>query len=249
VGQAESALTDEVEKKAEELRQKILSSAPKTYFPQHAVQIENFASPYKFSEEEIQFVDHRKERKHRRNAAIGESVLTCFVIGLFFIGIYKGKSFLQAGKQSPSSEATQLNSSDVHAAQKTKRVTPQTFLVPDSTQSNDSIEVATLPKTRATTVKKNLPDSLYSKPAGTTHNIITQSNEGKKEEKKDENKTETAITVPEEIPVKKVILPVVKESPANDVKVEEEKKGFLKGIFRKKKKEDPQNDKKQEKNQ
>ena len=34
--------SDEIERKAEELRQRVLASAPKTYFPKHTVEIETY---------------------------------------------------------------------------------------------------------------------------------------------------------------------------------------------------------------
>src|SRR5215216_4074246 len=53
---------DEIERKAEELRQRVLAAAPKTYFPRRTVEIETYTSPYKLPEDEIQFIDRRKER-------------------------------------------------------------------------------------------------------------------------------------------------------------------------------------------
>src|SRR4029078_7185776 len=50
---------DEIEKKAEELRQRILASAPRTYFPKYTTEIETYASSYKLPEHEMQFIDHQ----------------------------------------------------------------------------------------------------------------------------------------------------------------------------------------------
>ena len=52
---------DEIERKAEQLRQRVLASARRAYFPMRATEIETYASPYRLPDEELQVVDHRKE--------------------------------------------------------------------------------------------------------------------------------------------------------------------------------------------
>jgi hypothetical protein len=86
---------DEIENKAEELRQRILTSSSKTFFPKHVVEIETYASPNNLPEEEIQFIDHRKERASKNNAMIGELALTCFVVALFMLVFIKARLFLE----------------------------------------------------------------------------------------------------------------------------------------------------------
>ena len=95
------ASADEIERKAEELRQRVLSSAPKVSFRNQAVEVDSYDSPYKVPEDEIQFIDHRKEKKMRTQTVLGEMLLTSLVIGLFMVGIYKGKSFLGVKKAIP----------------------------------------------------------------------------------------------------------------------------------------------------
>jgi hypothetical protein len=230
---------DEIEKKAEELRQKILFSAPKTYFPQHVPEIETYASPYNLPEEDIQFVDHRKERRSRNNTVIGELALTGFVVGLFMVGIYKGQSFLSVKKQVPNSVATQLNSNDAHAAQKNtmkqSQSTPE-FVAVDSTQLHDTSLVASSYRSKPLT-KKGLIDTNSGKPEP----VIVPATTSSQEEKKEETKVETAIKAPDEIPVKKEVVSSIKETEKVDK--DQEKKGFLKGLFKKKKKEETRNDK------
>jgi hypothetical protein len=229
--QAKSA--DEIERKAEELRQKILSSTPRTYFPQYRTEIETYTSPYKLPEDEIQFIDHRKERSTRRNTALTELLLTCFVVGLFAIGIYKGKSILGARKQVHPSVATQLTSGDEHAAQKNN--TPQLSVTAsfDTVKQHDSLIAIQTAKPR---LKKLISDSSANPSANSVAPIVIQT----------EKKEETTQTTPpidntvkkEETPIKKDIVPSVPELNNNNAPVQEEKRGFLKGLFKKKKKEE-----------
>jgi hypothetical protein len=234
--------SDEIERKAEELRQRILASAPKTHFPQYTTQIESYASPYKLSpEDEIEFVDIRKERRAKRNSVLGELVLTCFVIGLFMLGIYKGKSFLGAGHKVQNSVATQLNSHDQHAAQKKKTIIqtnqPNSVLI-DTTKQVDSLLALQKSKQKIPLNKRDVTDSAtshLSQPVVTTlkpqeKNIGTSTSDSANEngvEKKD-------------TPLKKeMVSPVPEIKTANEpVK---EKKGFLRGLFKKKHKENADN--------
>jgi len=229
---------DEIERKAEELRQRVLSSAPRAYFPGHPVEVDSYGSPYKFPEDEIQFVDHRKERKMRNHTLIGELFLTCFVIGLFMVGIYKGRSFLGVKKAVHNSVATQLDTHDEHAAQKNKPVVSAPVVpVADTLTQTDSTEVAQTMRPKSSSVKRKFVDSV-AKASALKIPPPTP-------EKKDEAKTETAVQVPEEIPVKEKLDSSVPE--ANKAAADhEEKKGFLRGLFKKKKKNDNTKDNKDE---
>jgi hypothetical protein len=53
-----------IERKAEELRQKVLASARRAYFPIHANEIETYASPYRLPDEELQIVDPPERKKY-----------------------------------------------------------------------------------------------------------------------------------------------------------------------------------------
>lgn len=225
---------DEIEKKAEELRQRILSSAPKTFFPKHTTEIESYASPYKFADEEIEFVDHRKIRKAHKNTVLGELFLTCFVIGLFIVGIYKGKSILGV-KNQVVVPATRLNSNDAHAAQK-RPVIQQVTAAADTIRAADSssLPVAFSKPKQGTSRKNQSSDSAMGK-ISEPITILSPSSE---EEKKEEVRTEALIKLPEEIPVKKEISTPQVKKEARDKTSTEDKKGFLKGIFKKKKKEE-----------
>lgn len=227
---------DEIERKAEELRQRILTAAPKSFLPNHAVEIESYASPYKL-DDEIQFVDYRKEKIRKNNTVLGELLLTCFVIGLFMLGIYKGKSFLGARDKVQNSVATQLNSADQHAAQKTNTVAQGNTMVIDTIQQYDSLLAKQKPKQK---FFKKLVDS-----TGTSSMQPVNTATVIQDEKKEQTNTSSSLPIPDEIIVKKEsivpkkeILPSVPEVKTNNDQGKEEKKGFFKGLFKKKKKED-----------
>lgn len=226
---------DEIEKKAEELRQRILASAPKTYFPQHTTEIESYASPYKLSpEDEIEFVDTRKIRRARKNTVLGELVLTCFVIGLFMLGIYKGKSFLGVRQNFQNSVATELNSHDQHTAQKTKPVVQTTIAVVDTTKRMDSLGALQKPKHKIALNKKPVVDSnsLSSQPVVNPIKPGEQNAETFSPKQANEESD-----VKKDMLVKKEIAPMAPEGKTVDEPVKEEKKGFLKGLFKKKNKD------------
>lgn len=229
---------DEIERKAEELRQRILIAAHKSNLQKHKVQIETYASPYKRPDDEIQFIDLRKERNIKRNTVLGELLLTCFVIGLFIVGIYKGKSFLGAGHKVQNSVATQLNSPDQHTAQKNTTAKQVSIPVADTAHKNDSLLAVQKPKQKPLMNKKSV-DSLLTNPSQPVNTAIIN-----QQEKKEETTTtpsvqsankESKITK-EDTPVKNEIASSVSEIKTHNEPRKEEKKGFLKGLFKKKKK-------------
>lgn len=227
---------DEIENKAEELRRRILASTPKTYFPKHTPEIERYASPYKPGEN-IEFIDHRKEKKLYHSAVIGEALLTCFVAGLFVVGFYKGKSLLASKNQLPDTVAIQLHSNSEHTAAQNKKLLPSPLVVIDSSLVNDSTVGITY-KPKSSFVKKNQLDSNAIRSSSAEVNTLVQITD---EEKKEEPQSQTikpVLKIPEEIPLKKEVSNAVRETGNRTEAKEEEKKGFLKGIFKKKKKDD-----------
>jgi hypothetical protein len=236
--QSQSVKTgDEIEKKAEELRQRILTSTPRAFFPKHVVEIETYASPNNLPEEEIQFIDHRKERKSKNNSVIGEMVLTCFVIGLFMLGIYKGPSFLGARHKVQNSVAIQLNSGDQHTARKNDAPAKTAFSAVDTIKKTDSLLIMQKAKQKFSTGKKNVIDSLKTGLAVPSNIAVNQ-----------ENKKEDLVQPPspasqdnaikkDDTPVKKEVVSSIPEIKTNNEAGKEEKKGFLRGLFKKKKKE------------
>ena len=226
---------DEIERKAEELRQRVLASTPKTYFPKYTTEIETYASPYNRSEDDIQFVDHRKERIVKRSALFGEFFLTCVVIGLFVLGIYKGKSFLGVKDKVQPSVATQLDSGDQHAAQKPKPVTQPVMTIATDTgkvQPNDSMLAVERAAQKAAAARRRLIDSSLTAKAASA----LTSNQDKKEDSQPAPPKPVEVAAVKEEPVKKEIVKTMEhESKAVAEPVKEEKRGFLRGLFRKKK--------------
>lgn len=214
---------DEIERKAEELRQKVLASAPK-HFPSIPMQRETYSSPYKLPDNEIRFVDHRSERK----TILGELAITFFIIGLFGVGIYKGREFLSEKKTVSNAVATKLVTNDQHSAQKNTTVA-NAAPVTDTTFRDSSYIMKAKPKA---TVKK-ITDSTTSVKSQTEIVPLDQAqNEIQENPEKDPSEnTQPEVKLPEAIPVKKEV-----KASTKPFEEKEEKKGFLKGLFKKKKK-------------
>jgi len=227
---------DEIERKAEQLRQRVLASARRAYFPMRAIEIETYASPYRLPDEELQVVDHRKERNIKRNAVFGEFLLTCIVIGLFVVGIYKGKSFLGAKDKVQNSVATQLDTGDQHTAQKNKPVTPAIIISkPDtSNQQQDSLLALQKAVQKAPVVRKRVIDSSIG---STSLNKLTLNQNEKKEDAATSSDTPVESVVNTDDLLKKELVPTVPEIKISTEPLKDEKKGFLKGLFKKKKAE------------
>lgn len=227
-------IPDEIERKAEELRQRILATSPKTYFQNHTPEIETYPSPYKL-DDEIQFVDRRKEKRLKETAAISELLLTCLVIGLFMLGIYKGKSFLGAKHKVENSVATQLKFGDQHAARKSQEPDQAAVLVIDTAKKADSLMA--LEKAKQRQLKKTVVDSSNTALRQPINALVVST------EKKEESKIqtppavaqETVVKKEEDTPARKETITSVPEPKTVKEPVKEEKKGFLRGLFKKKK--------------
>jgi hypothetical protein len=230
---------DEIERKAEELRQKILNTAPKTYFPKYVTEIETYASPYKLPEDEIRFVDHRKERASRKSTAIAELLLTCFVIGLFVIGIYKGKSFLGIKDRVHNSVATQLTSGDQHAAHKSAPVVNRIVIpIIDTTRQHDSLLALQKAKPKPI-ISHRIIDSIVN-----PLQSLRSATANQMDKKDTQSKSALAVSdenAKEDLPVKKEITSSVVPDIKANIEPKEEKKGFLRSLFRKKKKDEDSN--------
>ncbi|HWI89635.1 MAG TPA: hypothetical protein VNT20_00115 [Flavisolibacter sp.] len=225
---------DEIERKAEELRQRILTTPQKSYFQNHKPEIETYASSYKL-DDEIQFVDYRKERILKKNTAFAELLLTCLVVGLFMVGIYKGKSFLGARDKVQNSVATELSSGDQHAARKSQEPALAVVPVVDTAKKADSL--LALEKAKQKPVKKTVVDSTNTSLGQPINASIINP------EKKDEStiqppptvSQETAVKKEEDTPARKETVTSVPETKAAKAPAKEEKKGFFRGLFKKKK--------------
>lgn len=224
---------DEIERKAEELRQRILSSTPKSFL-QHEVQVETFASPYKL-DDDIDFVDRRKQRRDQRSVVVGEFALTCVVVGIFVLGIYKGKAFLAEREKVPVSVATKLETHDEHAARKKIIVAAQPAARPDTAGKQDSslLAAAMKPKPKTGHVIHSLDSGKIK-----INPVIPDPGEA---DKKDQVIKPPLTRVIDPAPLKKeAVVPQPKQDEATAQP--EKKRSFLGGLFkRKKKNNDPDN--------
>jgi len=156
--------------------------------------------------------------------------LTILVIGLFMAGIYKGKSFLGVRKSVPNAVATQLNSHDEHAAQKNAPIQALPTMATDTAKQADSAIAIQTSKPKSVASRKLIVDSAFKSKLLPVPVISETEN---KEE------TETAsIKPPDEIQVKAKASTVAADTNKTAIVKQEEKKGFLRGLFKKKKKEE-----------
>ena len=144
------------------------------------------------------------------------------------VGIYKGKSFLGVKKAIPNSVATQLNTPDQHTAQKS-RVVEAPVSVDTVKQSDSALSVVTS-KPKPVVHKRVFVDSIKS----TSLTIAPPLTQADNKDGKTNTQTETSAKVPDEIPVQS---DVIADTNKNTT-VKEEKKGFLRGLFKKKKKDE-----------
>jgi hypothetical protein len=235
-----SKSSDEIERKAEELRQKVLAAAPRA-FQERETEIETYPSPFKLPDNEIHFMDYRKVKNTRRNTVLAELVLTCVVIGLFVFGIYKGKSFLGTKHQVQESVATQLSTNDEHAAQE-HNLQPQQAV--SLVQEKDSLQQITDSLAAIENARPKYVSNKRNEPDTTTLHLtvpVISSSDTNTEKKKEV--IADKIQLPKEVPAKKEDS-LKKEKTSTEDKADkddsgkEEKKGFLRGLFKKKKKED-----------
>jgi hypothetical protein len=222
---------DEIERKAEELRRRALvASQPGTPLNMRTVAVKRRRNEDDESEEEtIDFIDHRKEKKN----IFAEVVMTLFIIAFLAGGIYSGQNFFKGQKSAAVPAVTKISSDDRHAAAAViheqdpphDSLTQQQQVANDtSASSSDTFAVASAPKPKISPVKQHAKDTTTKQAP-----IIPIPLEN----------TETTVESPEKpLPDsanKEVAVeakpPVVSDQP-------EKKKGFLKGIFRKKKKDD-----------
>jgi len=222
---------DEIERKAEELRQRILSSTPRSFF-EREVEVETYASPHKL-DDDIDFVDRRKQKRQQRSVVVGELALTCAVIGIFAVGIYKGKAFLAERNKVPVSIATKLETHDEHAARNKKIVVAsQPVAKEDSAQKVDSSLLATTMKQKP----KPLP-VIHSMDSNKIKiNPIIPDPATTETDKKDPVLKLPVTKVIDQTPLKKeAVIPQPKQDDATDQP--EKKRSFLGGLFKKKKKD------------
>ena len=143
--------SDDIETKAEEIRQRALAyglHTPRTFIPS---QIPPVQSREEVPQEEVELIDHRKERY----SVAGEILMTVLIIGIFAGGIYGGRTlFFDQSDVNPRPEVTRINSSDQHqAVKRVEQPKAQAPVVSDSLQS-DSLILAALPRPKPPVPKK-----------------------------------------------------------------------------------------------
>lgn len=237
---------DSIEKKAEEIRKQVLAFKPQA-MPVMEEIVSNeevhYYIPTPAGDDTIELVDHRKQK----STMINDLLMTGVIVTLFAGGLYGGQALFSPKSHQPVSPATVV-SNDQHAAkvfnepafQETSILTP----VVDSTTSSDTLSSALLPRTKTFVRKADSsriavrPDTSLIIPSelnsALTNQVEAEQKDGeeikiKKQPEEIIKKTEEPKAVINKEPVKKEKDTIKKEEP--------EKKGFLKKLFGKKKKD------------
>jgi hypothetical protein len=226
---------DEIERKAEELRRRALvAPAPGTTISTQPVAVKRRKEQDEETEEEtIDFIDHRKEKKN----IFGEVVMTLFIIAFLAGGIYSSQTFFKGQKSMAVPAITKISSDDRHDAAVVIHEDPahdsvaaqKVSSIDTSISSTDSFAITAAAKPKATAVKHHMvKDTTTARvtpvmpiPLGNTEATVENA---EKPLPDSANKDVVVESKP----------PVVSDQP-------EKKKGFLKGIFRKKKKGEENN--------
>jgi hypothetical protein len=232
---------DEIERKAEELRKRALTFAHSSAFPaKPELNIEDkHRARLPLSEKEaINFVDHRNEKKHGGVEVLTGILVTAFVAACIIGGRHL---FLQNSNTQPR-VAAQVLSTDEHTA-KTQAAPVMPILTVDSAQFKPQVDStvamvrpkAKIPRTNKDTVAESSNENNNAEPV-----VPIQ----KKEDIA--APVPAVIKAPVEQPkndantkVEEAKKDITQESTAiPSAEPEEKKKGFLRGLFKKKKKND-----------
>ena len=111
---------DEIEKRAEELRQKVLSFAPSYYSPTEWNREKVYVDAYNaYQSEKIELIDHRK-----RDVPLYEWMSGVAVMLIVVIGVYGGQKYFFSRSTVVSEGTTRTVATDDHAAKVNRRVLP-----------------------------------------------------------------------------------------------------------------------------
>ena len=221
--QPASSSADELEQRAEELRQRVLSSPPKYSIRKVPVEDELSVEALRvMAQQRIEFVDHRK-----KESRVFEWMSGVVVMLMVTAGVYGGGKFFnaQAGENHPPALVTKSISIDNHAA----KVIAVPVLPPVAIRHEEIVkDTALSPVVEKPTIslrpKRRLTTAAL--PATAIERVVPAHT-------KDD--TSSAIEMPAEEFKTGIIepepRPIVTEEPA-----EKKKSGFFKGLFRKKKK-------------
>jgi hypothetical protein len=241
----EALLSDNIESKADALRQRALSFKPRPV-PLHdpTAHHESYSrGHFKTTENEIELIDHRREK----NKMLNDVVMTVVIVGLFAGGLYAGRTMINR-KEIVSPVATQITPVE----KKVQEPEPPSIIsenIPEKDTLTSEKIINTLKENNLvkTTVRIK-PDTNVFKPkplsvelvpvkideAALKASIAEKAAEDQKKEqvqKKDDTRKEDI--------KKKEAAEIKSDSQADDKKAgDEKKKGFLRNIFKKKKKSD-----------
>ena len=227
---------DEIEKRAEELRQKVLSFAPSYYSPTEWNREKVYVDAYNaYQSEKIELNDHRK-----REVPLYEWMSGVAVMLIVVIGVYGGQKYFFSRSTVVSEGTTRTVTTDDHAAKVTRRVLPATpVLVQETLPDSSSLAVPVAEQRLALRPSKRKTAAPDVRPATTIEKRT------RKEPDASDSTSSVTDTPPLQEPVKaEAIEPVaiVAIGP-----VEKKKSGGLfKGLFKKKKKPGPEETKTEE---
>jgi len=133
----DASSNDDIELRAEEIRQKILSFTPKYYTApmQPPKPLSSTAQPI-HHEEEIEFIDHRKKETYAF-----EWMSAAMVTLLVVAGVYGGQKYILAKRHQNNSVVTRTVNADTHAA-KSFPTKPVNKVVIDSVAAVDTTTLA-----------------------------------------------------------------------------------------------------------
>jgi hypothetical protein len=223
-----SSHNDDIELRAEEIRQKILSFTP-TYYSTRPIQqnpLHKTSLP-PLKEDEIEFIDHRK-KETRAFEWMSAAMVTLVVVA----GFFGGQRLILSQRHQGNPVVTRSVNSDTHAAKSNNNIPKNTVAINAVVTDSVSTVVDSIatPEKPVTSLAFKTP-----KPKDTAKKVIV----------KDTVANSVALTEPppqvvaepEKKPVEQAIKDTVVQVP------EEKKKTFgqvLKGLFRKKKKNQEQ---------
>ncbi len=238
--------SDSIEKKAEEIRKQVLAFKPQSMPVMEEIVSDeevHYYIPTPAGDETIELVDHRKQK----STMLNDLLMTVVIVALFAGGLYGGQALFSPKSHLPVSSAASV-STDQHAAkvynepplQETSLLTP----VVDSLSSSDTTDLRLVSKTKTYLPKADTAKSIIKPDTAIENvseikteldnNVAAEQKEAeeikiKKQPEEIIRKTEEPKAVITKEPVKKEKDTIKKEEP--------EKKGFLRKLFGKKKKD------------
>ena len=212
-----SPASDEIEKKAEELRQRALSYIPKQFHLRNQLPIAGYYPiPYK-PERAITFIDHRKEKHNTTVEYLTAGMITVFIGA----SLYGGSLFFNRNPVVAHPSTTQIVTTEENAAKKINRKT-----IVENPANIDSVLIAEI-KPKPLISKRKCRVKARVKPVIKLETQTIPANV--------EDVATPIIQNPIEVEDKKELI-----VPENTTELNEKKKTLgqaIKGLFKKKKKE------------